>query len=291
VIVFPKVFEQTGPTWADEAILLVAGRVDHKGEETVLLADAVWTWEEASALGPEAFAMSVARTDRGRRNGNGRAAAITNGRNGTNGMNGTHRPANGADGAGMVAVGPGQGAVASGIAASTGTSEPAPVITSVRRVSPLRGVELEGTIDVVLNARRPSAPEPRIEPSEPSSVSAIALDHSEEPALPDEVRQLLAAAEDAPTAPVQAGPGQSLQVRFQPRVQDEVVRGFGVLRELIHDHPGETPVVLRIPVGPGREQRLELRRGVAYDAELLATIRRRLGEGLVELELIGPSAP
>ncbi|MBA2381628.1 MAG: DNA polymerase III subunit alpha, partial [Chloroflexi bacterium] len=51
VIVFPKVFEQTESTWAEDAILLVAGRVDHKGEETVLLADAVWTWEQAIALG------------------------------------------------------------------------------------------------------------------------------------------------------------------------------------------------------------------------------------------------
>ena len=32
VIVFPKVFEQTRADWAEDAILLVAGRVDHKGE-------------------------------------------------------------------------------------------------------------------------------------------------------------------------------------------------------------------------------------------------------------------
>jgi hypothetical protein len=30
---------------------------------------------------------------------------------------------------------------------------------------------------------------------------------------------------------------------------------------------------------------MELRRGVAYDAELLAEIRRRLGDGLVEINL------
>ena len=30
---------------------------------------------------------------------------------------------------------------------------------------------------------------------------------------------------------------------------------------------------------------MELRRGVAYDAELLAEVRRRLGDGLVELRL------
>ena len=71
VIVFPKVFEQTEQTWAEDAILLVAGRVDHKGDETVLLADAVWTWEEATALGRRRSARAVARGDRGRRGGNG----------------------------------------------------------------------------------------------------------------------------------------------------------------------------------------------------------------------------
>jgi hypothetical protein len=30
---------------------------------------------------------------------------------------------------------------------------------------------------------------------------------------------------------------------------------------------------------------MELRRGVAYDAELLAEVNRRLGEGIVELRL------
>jgi hypothetical protein len=30
---------------------------------------------------------------------------------------------------------------------------------------------------------------------------------------------------------------------------------------------------------------MELRRGVAYDAELLAEVRRRLGDGIVELSL------
>jgi DNA polymerase III alpha subunit len=75
VIVFPKVLELTEGVWAEDAILLVAGRVDHKGDETVLLADTVWAWEEATALGPDAFARAVARDDRGRRNGNGNGHA------------------------------------------------------------------------------------------------------------------------------------------------------------------------------------------------------------------------
>ena len=51
VVVFPKVLEETAALWPDDAVLLVAGRVDHKGEETVLLADAVWTWEDVGRWG------------------------------------------------------------------------------------------------------------------------------------------------------------------------------------------------------------------------------------------------
>src|SRR5258706_11233592 len=56
VVVFPRLYEQTGPIWQDGAILLVAGRVDHRGEEVSLLADVVVPWDDAVARRPEAFA-------------------------------------------------------------------------------------------------------------------------------------------------------------------------------------------------------------------------------------------
>jgi len=65
IVVFPKLFEQTGPIWQDGSILLVAGRVDHRGEEVSLLADLVLGWDDAVAKGPEAFAREVAAGDRG----------------------------------------------------------------------------------------------------------------------------------------------------------------------------------------------------------------------------------
>ena len=49
--------------WRDGAILLVAGRVDHRGEEASLLADAVWDWDEVADRGPEAFAREVGSLD------------------------------------------------------------------------------------------------------------------------------------------------------------------------------------------------------------------------------------
>src|SRR4029079_19247569 len=69
VVVFPRTFETTRPVWRDGSILLVTGRVDHKGEEVSLLADLVADWDEAAARGPEAFSRDVAAGDRGRGNG------------------------------------------------------------------------------------------------------------------------------------------------------------------------------------------------------------------------------
>ena len=45
--------------------------------------------------------------------------------------------------------------------------------------------------------------------------------------------------------------------------------------------------MIHVPATAGGEAPcpMELRRGVAYDAELLAEVRRRLGDGLVELRL------
>src|SRR3989337_1522066 len=64
-VVFPRLFEQTGPIWAEGSILLVAGRVDHRGEDASLLADVVVPSDEAVAKGADAFAREVAAGDRG----------------------------------------------------------------------------------------------------------------------------------------------------------------------------------------------------------------------------------
>ncbi|HEX7497469.1 MAG TPA: DNA polymerase III subunit alpha, partial [Candidatus Limnocylindrales bacterium] len=90
VVVFPRMYVTSGATFAEGAILLVAGRVDHRGEEASLLADAVWVWEDAAAKGPATIAQEVAAGDRGRggrrwgsgngnghANGNGKAPGVT----------------------------------------------------------------------------------------------------------------------------------------------------------------------------------------------------------------------
>jgi hypothetical protein len=55
VVVFPKVFEQTAQSWTDDAVVLVAGRIDRRDETPQLLCEAVWAWDDAVRMGPVAF--------------------------------------------------------------------------------------------------------------------------------------------------------------------------------------------------------------------------------------------
>ena len=64
VVVFPRTYETTAGTWRDGAILLVAGRVDHRGDEASLLADSVWDWDAVAEQGPEAFGREVGSLDK-----------------------------------------------------------------------------------------------------------------------------------------------------------------------------------------------------------------------------------
>ncbi len=123
VVVFPRLYEQTTSTWRDGEILLVAGRVDHKGEEASLLADLAVDWDTAAAAGPDAFARQVAAGERG---GGARRGAAANG----NGYGNGTGNAGAADGRPLVPVGPGQATAVSVGAAAPG-GEP-------RHVGPVR---------------------------------------------------------------------------------------------------------------------------------------------------------
>jgi hypothetical protein len=60
---------------------------------------------------------------------------------------------------------------------------------------------------------------------------------------------------------------------------------------ILKQRPGATRVVFHIPQQGGATAPMEVRRGgVAYDSELLAEVGRRLGEGLVRLEM-APGIP
>ena len=71
VVVFPKVFEQTAHSWADDNVVLVSGRIDRRDESPQILCEAVHHWDDAVRMGPVAFG---AERDRllAARGGNGR---------------------------------------------------------------------------------------------------------------------------------------------------------------------------------------------------------------------------
>ncbi len=258
VIVFPRVLELTAGAWRPESIVLVAGRVDHKGEGVVLLADAVWDWDEADAMGEAAFARAVAAAERGRRGGYG------------NGQPGA-APAAGRPGVPVMAAPP----------------------ALIPWVSPLRDKGVLGELEWRLG--QPARPISRAagaalggavleQPPEPAGLAELAPD-LDEPPLPPEVLEREAAAAHAPTDPVAARAGQVLHVAFRAASGEAITAAFEVLRDVLHEHPGETVVVVHIPAGRGGEQAMQLRLGVAYDAELLADVQRRLGPASVRLEL------
>ena len=252
VVVFPRLYETTRATWRDGAILLIAGSVDHKGEEVSLLADLAADWDDAMAKGPDVFAREVAAGDRGTRGGRG----------GSGGGGQRRSP---------VAVGPGLGA-------STEAS-PAPAF-----VTPQRSTSDGPPPDAM----------PRIQPGEPvptyleapGSIAVADQEADEEPSVPDEARARIVADATADT-PVAAGPDTILHVRFEgAAAPDRLVRAMEQFKAVMRDRPGSTRVVIHVPTpGGGAALPMELRRGVAYDVELLAEVRRRLGDGLVDLRL------
>ncbi|HEY6569858.1 MAG TPA: OB-fold nucleic acid binding domain-containing protein, partial [Candidatus Limnocylindrales bacterium] len=279
VVVFPRTYEQTIGTWREGAILLVAGRVDHRGEEASLLADAVWDWDTVADRGAEAFAREVGALDRrggGRRGGPG-APGSTNGHGNGNG-NGYGAPRD------PVAVGPGRGAVV-----------PAGAEATAVRVSPTRAAD---PFDVAVGpssvTEEPDLP--RVAPGEPiatyaeppdlaNAAMAGGAEEAEEPPLPDEQRNVAAAAAQAPSDPVDASPGAVLNVRFARDAGSErVVSAMQAFKSVLRERPGGTRVVVHVPAPGGSALPMELR-GVAYDAELLAELRRRVGEGVIDLSL------
>jgi hypothetical protein len=274
-------YATNGSTFAEGAILLVAGRIDHRGEEASVLADAAWVWEDAVARGPAVIAQEVAAGDRPRRTwpgkgGNGTGAGSGNG-------NGYGRP------------------VAPAVPNPTPAPPPLPHAPAAPaapriRVSPLRGggvTVLDGSgaasgpvAPGSAAAASPAAPPiPLSSAPTPDDFSTFAPER-EEPPLPDEARAAAALLSAAPTAPLEAPASSVLNVRFTRGAETaRIVLAMEELRAVFKERPGATKVVFHLPAEKGATLPMEVRVGVAYDAELLSEVRRRLGEGLVRLEV------
>jgi DNA polymerase-3 subunit alpha len=290
VVVFPKLFEQTAATWTEGSILVIAGRVDHRGDEVSLLADLVTDWDSATARGPEAFAREVAAGDRGRMPrrspvavGPGLPTAVDG--NGSSGGNG-HAPApTSGIGIEIPYVSPlraeyrrTEPSPPDGPSAGAGVATAAPPVPAQAAMAPPGSPA----------SSPPFAPaEPIPTYLEPPGLDRLAPDDDVEPALPDEARDRAAVAARAPTPPVDAAPDAVLHVVFAGTAgTDRIVGAMEAFKGLLVERPGSTRVVLHVPApSGGASLPMELRRGVAYDAELLAEVRRRLGEGIVELSL------
>ena len=105
--------------------------------------------------------------------------------------------------------------------------------------------------------------------------------------MPDEARERILEPGGTSSAPVDARAGAVLHVRFaRHAAPDRLVGAMEAFKAVLRDRPGATRVVIHVP-GPagGEPLPMELRRGVAYDSDLLAEVRRRLGEGVVDLQL------
>ncbi|MES2208738.1 MAG: DNA polymerase III subunit alpha [Chloroflexota bacterium] len=274
VVVFPKLYEQTGPIWAEGSILLVAGRIDHRGEEVSLLADLVIPWDEAVVKGPEAFARDVAAGDRGsfrRRPGADPGPA-------TNGSSAPGRPFNGHGRPTSAPV-----AAAPPVVAAAPITAPGPGRRAdIPYVSPLRaGAATAANLPPIAPAQPVTSHEPaELSGEEPS------VDHDDPPALPDEARREVVAQAAAATTPIEsANPDQILHVRFGGAPADQLVRAMETFRQLVRERPGETRVVVHIPVPGGSALPMELKQAVAYDADLLVEVQRRLGAGIAQVSL------
>ncbi len=300
VIVFPRLYEQTAATWADGAILLVAGRIDHKGEETPLLADLVTDWESAIARGPEAWARDVAAGDRSRNRGSRPPWSGANGSKGAGrgpGVAGSDQRSPGPNGAvapppvprgsvpGASPDGAGSGSWAPiGPPAQAAAMVPSTIVSPLRAGSASAAAFPSAAATWAVPTFSPAEPMPTYQ--EPPGVVVAGPERDEEPPLPDEARQPAALAAQASTEPTAAGPNSVLHVRFSGLAgADRLVTAMEQFKVLLRDRPGATPVVVHVPAARGESRPMELRRGVAYDADFVAEIQRRLGSGLVEVRL------
>jgi DNA polymerase-3 subunit alpha len=271
VVIFPRLYEQTAPTWREGAILLVAGQVDHRGDEVSLLADLVRDFDTVAAGGEEAFAAEAAAAEKGRarrRSGNGNG-------NGRGGGQASLRPPD----AGRQAAVPTQ----PGSAPAAREAAPAtPVVSPIRSGSTERRDAPPSGLDAVM----PALPEPLPDAPVPTDLRAAAPE-LDESALPEEVREAVAEMALAPTLPVEAGPRGRLHVTFAAGLPtDELQAAMTTVRDLFRERPGQTEVTVHLPQGTGQPPLpMELRTGVAYDAELVAELARRLQPGMVAVSL------
>jgi hypothetical protein len=280
VVVFPRVYEQTAATWQEGALVLVGGRVDHRGEDAQLLADAVMEWDAAVALGPEGFGRAMAAGERGPRSSSVRPRPPGDPVAGNGSGNGQSSAADLAPPlVSPLRAGSRADAVARGIAGRATQA-------AVEDVAPYAGGVTTAIVEREAPSRSPDPPDPVPTWVDPPGSIAASPDRDEEPPLPEEAGRRIVDEAEAPTEPRDAAADAVLHVRFAATAgQERIVAAMETVRAVLSARPGGTRVVLHLPAAGGSGLPLELRRGVAFDSELVADVKRRLGDGVVELSL------
>ena len=164
-----------------------------------------------------------------------------------------------------------------------------PLVRTVPLVSPLRGGGVTGSIEVMVRAgarRHPSRHRRQPAPSPPSAASPVDADGPRTTSRRGP-RRRSSAKLLRPSDP----PRRSRRARGRRSTSGSARRPWiGSWRRSVRCGSCSRGVratprcVLHVPAGGGREQPMQLRSGVAYDAELLGEVERRVG-GLVRLEL------
>ena len=233
VVVFPRLYEQTGPIWQrgrDPARRRAGSTIE--GEEVSLLADVVVPWDDAVARGRR---RSRARWRRGiaagRRRGpggwqNGRATATVR----------RTAPVR------RDRLWPSVPARAPRATASRG-------LAPVPMVSPLRhGAVIAPAARVACADRHRSLPPSRSRPTWTRRAwPPMAPDRDLDPAVPDEARARIVA-DAAATRPWMPVPRPSCTCgSASTRRSDRVVVAMETFKVLLRDHPGATRVVIHVP--------------------------------------------
>jgi len=246
VVVFPKVFADTANAWAEDAVVLISGRVDHRDEEAKLLCEAVHAWDDAVRMGPVAFSAERDRLLRGR----GRGAWGGN-RPGPNGNGGNGNGGGGAQGAWNRPTTPvpmaqpltGAVAIEAGVPAAAGMGQEA----SVAVVSPMKP-----------RVASASSGAPGVEGA------STGVEREDDPPAPAEAVPLQTAPSGAAT----------IEVAFESSVpMERLLPAIEAVTELLRGHPGPLPVLLEVSVAGARRQ-IRLPERVAWDERLGDDVRR-----------------
>jgi DNA polymerase-3 subunit alpha len=280
VVVFPRVFEETGPVWTTDNVVLINGRVDRRDESPQVLCETVVSWEDAVRMGPVAFGQE---RDRALRPRGGRGG--WSGGNGPGGIGGAAGNGSGANGGVVSRAGvPSPPAAAAPVGPA---SRPASTASALTRAPAMTAPRADGPAPRSADVQAPMAAPPFAAGAEVPLVKPRGAREASAP--PPETVSVVASAlpavggaeDEAPpprdAVPIQVAPrGAEATVRLSivdDVPMDRLLGAIESVKGALAGRPGPTPVLLSISVaGATRQVRLPDR--VMWDDHLPDLLRR-----------------